>query len=184
MQYTTLPADELRENIAVALSWDAPSRWAVGDMLRELRRRGGDEAVLDAMPAENPKAARLAARCLAVADRWPDEAARFADLEWAHHDRVRWLDDGGATTALTAAADNGWTPRQLGRWLAGLDPNEPAVAEMARRLAETYRGGVVLLSWPDGWTCTGGGEAHQPSIGAAIRAAWRAQFGASGKGEG
>lgn len=175
--YANTPPDELRESIAVALTWHDPSRFVIGDMLRALRQHGGEEAVQDAIPADDPKAARLAVKCLRVADRWPEDArGRWPDLEWGHFHRVRWLDDEAAGWVLDDSQANGWTPAQLGRHLAGFATDEPAVSAMAQRLADDAGGRLVYEAAAGEWRVEGQ-AAWQPSMGAAVRAAWRGKYG-------
>lgn len=170
-------ADELRAALAVALEFDPPSRWVIGDLLVSLRGQYGQDAMMDAVPDE-PKRARLAMLCLTVSERWP-VPMRDDALEWGHYRRVRWLDDAGAADALTRASDGGWTPAQLGRWLAGFDPNEPGVADMLRALSAADESGEVTLhATPGGWRLPRMPQAGEhESYTAAIRAAYRTYIG-------
>jgi hypothetical protein len=177
--------DDVREDLAVALAWAEPSRWEIGRLMCELRATAGEDAVWQAVPEGRGRLARV---CLAVAERWPD--GPWGGLEFGHYRRCLCLDSAGAAEALAQAAAGGWTPAQLGRWLAGFAPDEPAIAGMATALTGYDGGlgwgGLTLERGPDGWVVTEpdvwapgrfGENAHQPTIGAAIKAAWRQRFG-------
>lgn len=174
------PADDIRAALAVALEFDPPSRWVIGDLLVSLKAQYGADVMQTGIP-DDAKRARLARLCLQVAERWP-APMRDDALEWGHYKRCRWLDDDAAEAALTRASDEGWTPSQLGKWLAGFDPDEPAVAAMLEKLADLVLSGnaVVGLEYVgSGWrvvTPIIGPE--QPSYTAAVKAAYRQHFGA------
>lgn len=176
-----MSSDELRDAVLVFLAWDAPSRWQIGDALRALRQHGGEEAVQDAIPADDPKAARLAVKCLRVADRWPIPEHRSDDLEWGHYARLSWLDDGAATGWLWSAKHYGWSPAQMSRAMAGFDPDEPGMAGMMDALAD-YGGGCVTLRRDTNgqWEVVSRDAGWHPTYTAAIKATYRAQFGAKG----
>ena len=165
----------LAEDLALALSWDGPSRFQIGTMMLALRAAAGDDALWAAVP---PAAAQVARECLRVSERWP--AAPTDGLAWQHYRTVRWESTAQADRLLALAVTEGWTAAELGRFMAtGDDPRLPSMANMAVDLAGA--GDLTLRPSGDGeWSVIGpDGETPmthiQPSIAAAIRAAWRAQ---------
>jgi hypothetical protein len=172
------PADDIAAALAVALAYDPPSRWVIGDLLVGMRSQYGADAMQAAIP-EDAKASRLARLCLQVSERWP-APMRDADLEWGHYKRCRWLDDDAADLALVKASDEGWSPAQLGKWLAGLDPDEPAIAEMLQDMANRGADRVELESTMNAeWRVVAPVVGPpQESYTAAIKAAYRQHFGA------
>lgn len=171
----TRGTDDLAADLAMALQWAEPSRWEIGRMMLALRATAGADAMWQAVPEGRE---RLAGVCLRVAERWPDGPA--AGLEFGHCRRVQWLDDAAAHEALEAAVENGWTPAQLGRWLTGLAPDEPATAAMAAQLAA--EGDLIFRASGDGeWSLQGPVTTTiQPTIAKAVKAAWRQRYGRGG----
>lgn len=171
---TTRTPDELTEDLVIALSWAEPSRWQIGALMLDLRSTAGEEAMWQAIPEGSERLARV---CLDVVARWGARPA--PGLEFGHYRRVRWMDDAGAAEWLAEAMNGGWTPAMLGRAMAGFDPDEPTVAAMAQRLADDAGGRLTYEAAAGEWRIEGQ-AAWQPSMGAAVRACWRAQFGAKG----
>lgn len=168
---TTRTPDELTEDLVIALSWAEPSRWQIGALMLDLRSTAGEEAMWQAIPEGSERLARV---CLDVVARWG--ARPLPGLEFGHYRRVRWLDDEAARWVLADSQSNGWTPAQLGRYLAGFAPDEPAVAAMAQRLADDAGGRLVYEAAAGEWRIEGQ-AAWQPSMGAAVKAAWRGKYG-------
>lgn len=84
--------------------------WWIGDWWRYGERAYGEAAAQAAPTGYSLKTVQTAAW---VADQYPESSRRREDLTWTHHREAASLDD--ADKVLAAAAENGWSSRELRR---------------------------------------------------------------------